>query len=279
MTAPYASVCGVTRSFRGRARGGLGLRRRRHVALDGVSLDISRGEATGLVGGSGSGKSTLARIFAGLLAPDSGELRVDGERIAAGRSASTRALWRRVQYVHQNPRGALNPRHRVGEIVGAPLGALLRVPAAERAERVARALQRVGLDPDAAERRPHAFSGGEAQRIAIARALAAQPELLILDEPTSALDVRRQAGVIALLSRMRDELGTTLLFVSHDLPIVAALCSRVAVLDRGRLVEQGRCARVFAAPEHPSTQRLLDSLPALSRGSARRPPDPRTSAS
>jgi len=252
----------VSRRFPGASRGLL-RGRTSFTAVDDVSLEIARGEAFGLVGESGSGKSTLARMIVGLLAPSQGRIRVADEDVRVDSVRARRALWRRVQYVHQNPRGALNPRLRVERIVGGPLESLHDVPAGERAERVRRALERVDLDPDAVSRRPHAFSGGQAQRIAIARAIVGEPDLLVLDEPTSALDVRVQAEVLALLHRLREELGTTLLFISHDLPVVAALCARVGVLERGRLVEEGPRERVFGSPRDDYTRRLVESVPRL----------------
>lgn len=254
----------VTRRFPGASRGIL-RGRESTTAVHDVSLGIEAGSAFGLVGESGSGKSTLARMIVGLLAPSEGRVRVDGETVRTDSVRARRALWRRVQFVHQNPRGALNPRLRVAQIVGAPLQSLHDMPADERTARVRRSLERVDLDPDAASRRPHAFSGGQAQRIAIARAIVGEPELLVLDEPTSALDVRVQAQVLGLLHRLREELGMTLLFISHDLPVVAALCSRVGVLEGGRLVEEGPRGRVFGSPRHAYTRRLLESVPRLGR--------------
>jgi len=235
-------------------------------ALEAVSLAIAPGCAYGLVGESGSGKTTLARCAAGLQAPSDGSVCVQGEPVKSEGLAARRALWRRVQYVHQNPRSALNPRLRVGHILAGPLGSLLDVRGEERDERVRRALERVGLEADAASRRPHAFSGGQAQRIAIARALVVEPALLVLDEPTSSLDVRVQAELLALLARLREETGVSLLFISHDLPVVAALCSRVGVLRAGRLVEEGPREQVLAAPRHPYTRELLESVPKLPAG-------------
>ena len=237
-------------------------------ALRGVSLALRRGEAYGLVGESGSGKSTLARCIAGLEVPTGGSVRVLGESLRCDSLRARRTLWRRVQYVHQNPRSALNPRLAVGRIVGGPLESLLGLRGAERDARVGRALERVGLEAAAAARLPHAFSGGQAQRIAIARALVVEPALLLLDEPTSALDVRVQAEILALLARLRKESDLTLLFISHDLPVVAALCQRVGVLRAGELVEEGSRDRVLAHPRHPYTRKLLESVPLLAGAEA-----------
>lgn len=265
MSTPCLELDDVTVRYPGPRRGLLRRGGPPRVALAGVSLRVARGEAYGLVGESGSGKSTLARVACGLLAPAAGEARVLGEPVRSRRLAERRAVGRRVQYVHQSPRSALNPRLPVGRIVGGPLDSLLGLPRATRRARVREALARVGLDPDAASRRPHAFSGGQAQRIAVARALIVQPALLVLDEPTSALDVRVQAELLALLARLRDELGVALLFISHDLPVVAALCGRVGVLRDGRLVEEGPRRQVLAAPRHPYTRELLASVPPLGR--------------
>jgi len=256
---PVVALREVTRRFPGPRTG---LRRRPAVtAVDAVSLEVPAGQAFGLVGESGSGKTTLARLVAGLDGPDAGEIRLSGEPVRADSREARRALWRRVQLVHQSPRASLNPRLRVASILGGPIESLLDLPEEEREERVRTTLERVGLPRDAAGRRPHAFSGGQAQRIAIARALVVEPEVLILDEPTSALDVRVQAGILALLDDLRRELGTTLLLISHDLPVVASLCSRVGVMRRGALVESGPREQVLGEPEHDYTRQLLDSLP------------------
>jgi len=232
-------------------------------AVQDVSFTIGAGEAFGLVGESGSGKTTIARVLAGLLPPSRGAVRLAGAPIRPTGRDARRALWRRVQYVHQNPRAALNPRLRVGTILGGAVEALCGLHGAERDRRVAESLERVGIAPAAAGRRPHAFSGGQAQRIAIARAIAVEPSVLLLDEPTSSLDVRVQAGVLALLDALRRDLGTTLLLISHDLPVVAALCGRMAVLRRGRLVETGDCATLLRGGGEPYTRELVASVPRL----------------
>jgi peptide/nickel transport system ATP-binding protein len=230
-------------------------------ALEGVSLTLGTGEAYGLVGESGSGKTTLARCVAGLARPSAGRILVEGRPVETGSLASRRALWRRVQYVHQNPRSALNPRRRVGQILAGPLESLLGVSRAECGSRVRVALESVGLEPDAARRRPHAFSGGQAQRIAIARALVVEPALLVLDEPTSALDVRVQAELLALLRSIRERTGVSLLFISHDLPVVAAVADRVGVLRAGRIVEEGDRMQVLREPRSEYTRALIASVP------------------
>ncbi|MDF2232811.1 ABC transporter ATP-binding protein [Albimonas sp. CAU 1670] len=241
---PALSLEGVGHAY---VRGGLAGRRRAR-ALEGVSLRLAAGESLGLTGVSGSGKSTVARIAAGLLRPSEGR---------ASRAA-------RVQMVFQDPFGSLNPRMRAGEIVAEPIAHLgLSRPGAETRAAVARLLAQVGLPEDAAARRPHAFSGGQRQRIAIARALAARPQLLIADEPTSALDVTVQARVLALLRRLQAEVGFALLLVSHDLAVVRATCARIAVMEGGRVVETGPAAEVLAAPRAEETRRLAALARAL----------------
>lgn len=230
-----------------------------------MSLSVARGACHGLVGESGSGKTTLARAVAGLLRFQAGEIRIGGQRLDTHSAQARRELWRRVQYVHQTPQGALNPRRRVGRILGAPLESLLGVRGGERDRRVARALESVGLEPAAAARYPHAFSGGQAQRIAVARALVVEPELVLLDEPTSSLDVRVQARLLALLDRLRRETGTAYLFISHDLAVVEAVCDTLTVLHDGRAVESGRADEVLRRPRADYTRELIASVPRWSR--------------
>ncbi|MER5280525.1 ABC transporter ATP-binding protein [Streptomyces sp. NPDC002809] len=217
------------------------------AAVDGVSLTVRRGETLGIVGESGSGKTTLGRMLVGLLEPTSGRL---------GRAA-------RVQMVFQDPVSSLNPRRSVGESVADPLRA-----GGERDEDVIRArvrdlLERVGLDPEQYDRYPHEFSGGQRQRVGIARALAAEPELIVCDEAVSALDVTTQAQVTALLSELQRELGLALVFIAHDLAVVRQVSDRVAVMRRGRIVEEGPVEQVYADPRDPYTRQLLAAVPAL----------------
>ena len=217
------------------------------AAVDGVSLAVRRGETLGIVGESGSGKTTLGRMLVGLLEPTSGRI---------GRSA-------RVQMVFQDPVSSLNPRRSVGESVADPLRAR-----GERDEGVIRArvrdlLERVGLDPEQYDRYPHEFSGGQRQRVGIARALAAEPELIVCDEAVSALDVTTQAQVTALLAELQRELGLALVFIAHDLAVVRQVSDRVAVMRRGRIVEEGPVEQVYAEPRDPYTKQLLAAVPAL----------------
>ncbi|MBV8168331.1 MAG: ABC transporter ATP-binding protein, partial [Alphaproteobacteria bacterium] len=222
-------------------------------ALDGVSLDIAAGTSVGVVGESGSGKSTLARLVMALEPPTAGRVRLDGDDLAALPPARLRALRPQFQMVFQDPYGSLDPRHRVGRIVAEPLRA---ASAAERAARVAEVLGAVGLSAADAQKYPHEFSGGQRQRIAIARALVTRPRLVVADEPVSALDVSIQAQVLNLLKDLREGLGLTLLLISHDLAVIDYVCDRVAVMYRGRIVEQGPAAAILRHPAHPYTQAL-----------------------
>ncbi|MEU9199144.1 ABC transporter ATP-binding protein [Streptomyces sp. NPDC048332] len=217
------------------------------AAVDGVSLTVRRGETLGIVGESGSGKTTLGRMLVGLLEPTSG-------RIA--RAA-------RVQMVFQDPVSSLNPRRSVGESVADPLRARGERDESAIRARVRDLLERVGLDPEQYDRYPHEFSGGQRQRVGIARALAAEPELIVCDEAVSALDVTTQAQVTALLAELQQELGLALVFIAHDLAVVRQVSDRVAVMRRGRIVEEGPVERVYDDPADPYTRQLLAAVPAL----------------
>jgi oligopeptide transport system ATP-binding protein len=230
-------------------------------AVDGVSLTIAEGETLGLVGESGCGKTTLARIVAGLLAPTGGSVVLGGEALRGGGLAARRARARLVQMVFQDPFGSLNPRLRVGRIVGEPLAVHGLGTAAERRVRVLALLDQVGLPASAADRYPHELSGGQRQRVAIARALALEPRLIICDEPVSALDVSIQAQVLNLLRDLQARLGVAYLFISHDLGVVRYVCDRVAVMYRGRIVESGPSADIIGAPLHPYTRALVAAIP------------------
>ncbi|MEV4922318.1 ABC transporter ATP-binding protein [Streptomyces roseoverticillatus] len=229
-------------------------------AVDGVDLDIRRGETLGLVGESGSGKSTALMEILRLARPEAGEIEILGRPVAGLTKREAHALRGSVQIVFQDPMASLDPRMPVGEIVAEPLRAQGRGRAAV-AGRVPELLELVGLEAGHAERFPHEFSGGQRQRIGIARALAVEPELLVLDEPVSALDVSVQAGVLNLLQRLKHELGLAYLFVSHDLAVVRHVADRVSVMYLGRTVESGPVAAVFARPRHPYTQALLSAVP------------------
>jgi len=228
-----------------------------------VSLALTAGEALGLVGESGSGKSTIGRLLLGLLAPTRGRVVFDGIDLAGTPSATLRRLRRRMQLVFQDPYASLDPRRRVGEQIadGLAIHGLASGTASEA--RVRALLEEVGLPADHAERYPHQFSGGQRQRIGIARALATAPDFLVADEPVSALDVSVQAQVLALLGDLCRRRGLTLLFISHDLPVVRHLCARVVVLYLGRVMEEGPTDEVFSDPRHPYTRALLAAAPHL----------------
>ena len=229
-----------------------------------IALKVAAGETLGLIGGSGSGKSTLSRILLGLQAPDAGTVRFRDVDLYRGDRAALRAVRPGLQAVFQDPHGSLDPRWRVGRIVAEPLLALDghgRSSRAAREQRVREALEAVSLPPDAAGRYPHAFSGGQLQRVAIARALVNGPALVIADEPVSALDVSVQAQVLNLLAELRSRLGLALLFISHDLGVIRHMSDRIAVLDGGRIVEQGPAGTVLGAPRHPATRELVEALP------------------
>jgi len=229
-------------------------------AAEDVNLKLRRGQTLGLVGESGSGKSTVARCLVRLLDPTAGEIRLHGEDIARARPRALRPLRRRVQIVFQDPYRSLNPRRKVGEaIIEGPLN--FGVARADALERARQLLQLVGMDAAALERYPHQFSGGQRQRLAIARALALEPEVLVADEPVSALDVSVQAQVLALLEEIRTRLELAMLFVTHDLRVAAQVCDEVAVMCAGRIVEQGPVDRVFRQPEHPYTRALCEAAP------------------
>ncbi len=225
------------------------------VAVDNVSLRVVRSEAVGVVGESGSGKSTLARMLVGLIEPTGGEISVDG--VDARKAGGAKALRAAAQFVFQDAASAFNPRRTIGESLEAPMVGLTSWDQRRRSRRVFELLELVGLAPEHRARRPHEFSGGQLQRAAIARALAPEPKLLVLDEPVSALDVSIQAQILALLKRLRAETGLTMVFVSHDLAVVERLCDRVAVMRRGRIVEQGACRKALSTPRERYTRELV----------------------
>jgi ABC-type microcin C transport system duplicated ATPase subunit YejF len=232
------------------------------AALDGVSIDLHRGEGLALVGESGSGKSTLGRALLRLLRGAQGQVRFDGVELGALDRRRLRALRARMGVVFQDPYASLDPRLRIADIVTEPLRIHGRGDAASRHARAARLLEAVGLDAAMLERYPHQFSGGQRQRIAIARALATDPELLVCDEAVSALDAHHRAAILGLLAQLKRERGLALLFVTHDLAAAAAVAERIAVLEAGRIVEAGATAQVLRAPQHPHTRALLAARPA-----------------
>lgn len=237
-------------------------RRTTFCAVNDVSLEVARGEAFGIVGESGSGKSTLALAMMGLVSRQAGDVRLGKSDVPATPNQSERReLARRVQMVFQDPFSSLQPRMTIGDIVAEPLIAHGLASASDAQDAAKDMLVRVGLDPAVAPKLPHQFSGGQRQRIAIARALMLEPEILICDEPTSALDVSIQAQVLNLLKDLQDSMGLTLLFVSHDLPVVRQMCKRIGVMHQGRLVEVGDTADIFDNPSHAYTQNLLHLMP------------------
>ncbi|MAC77963.1 MAG: peptide ABC transporter ATP-binding protein [Rhodobacteraceae bacterium] len=227
-----------------------------------MSFDVPKGETLGIVGESGCGKSTLARMLVGLLTPSTGNIEIAGAKPDLGDPA---AFGRLIQYVFQDPISSLNPRKTIRQIMEAPLKQLYAMGKADRDKRIAEIFASVNLREEFLDRYPHEFSGGQAQRIGIARALAASPEIIVLDEPVSALDVSVQAQVLNLLADLRKQFGLTYLFISHDLAVVEAVSDRVVVLYFGAVVEIGRAETIFNAPKHPYTKLLADSAPVVGR--------------
>ncbi|RLG98048.1 peptide ABC transporter ATP-binding protein [Candidatus Bathyarchaeota archaeon] len=230
-------------------------------AVEGVSFYIKRGETLGLVGESGCGKTTLARIILGLILPTSGSVFFEGNDIFKFSKRELKEFRRRTAMVFQDPFASLNPRMVIADIVGEPLVIHGIAYGEDKDEMVKELLERVGLKEEHMYRYPHEFSGGQRQRIAIARALAADPEFIVLDEPTSALDVSVQAKILNLLNRLKEELGLTYLFISHDLSVIRHISDRVGVMYLGKLVEEGKREEIFSAPLHPYTAALLATSP------------------
>ena len=231
-------------------------------AVSDVSLEIARGETLGLVGESGCGKSTLGRAVLQLRAAVSGKVLFDGEDLTAMQGEALRKMRRRVQLIFQDPIASLNPRRKIGDIIAEPLVIAGVKDPKQRQDRVSKVLNAVGLDPALVMGRlPHEFSGGQCQRICIARALVLNPEFIICDEPVSALDVSIRAQILNLLEEMKARFGLTLLFIAHDLAVVKAVSDRVAVMYLGRLCEVGPSEQLFAKPAHPYTALLIEAIP------------------
>ena len=229
-------------------------------AVKDFSLDVAAGECLAVVGESGSGKSTIANLVLGILRPTAGSIHFDGNLLPARRTLSHR---RRIQLVQQNPLSSLNPNRTVGASLRLALDVHAIDHRSRRDERVARLLEEVGLSPEMAQRPPAALSGGQRQRVAIARARACRSDLIVLDEPTSALDVIVQARILKLLNRLRTTQGLTYIFITHDLAVVRAVADRVAVLNRGTLVELGTTDKLFSRPTHPYTRKLIAASPVV----------------
>lgn len=269
MNGPLVRAREIGRTFT--SGGGLAGGRRQLRAVDGVDLDILGGETLGIVGESGCGKSTLGRLLLALLAPSSGSVEFDGTDLASLSRAELRRLRRDMQIVFQDPYASLNPRMRVGNIIGEgiEIHGIARGQAKRRT--VLEMMERVGLSADTYDRYPHEFSGGQRQRIGIARALVLRPKFIVADEPVSALDVSIQAQILNLLADLKAEMSLTFAFISHDLRVVEHVSDRVAVMYLGRIVELASAADIYAFPRHPYTQALLASVPSLEPGDAPRP--------
>jgi dipeptide transport system ATP-binding protein len=261
MAEGFIDARGVVVAYGGQ-RGALGRRLPPKPVLHGVDITIGRGETVGIVGESGSGKTTLGRALLGLVKPSGGSIRFDGREITGLTEAAMRPLRRRMQMIFQDPMSSLNPRRAIRHILVEPL--LLHGVAADRraAEAQVRTVfDRVGLPFAALDRYPHELSGGQRQRVGIARAVVLKPDFVLADEIVSGLDVSTQAQVLQLLGALKREMNLSMAFISHDLSVVRAVCDRVYVLSGGRVVEQGACERVFAAPQDAYTRTLIEAIP------------------
>ncbi len=258
MTRPFIEIVGATKRFEERRLFG---KATSFTAVRDVTLAVEKGETLGIVGESGSGKSTLLRMVLRLIRPSAGVIRVGGRDIWSLTGAEAHAFRREVQPIFQNPASSFNPRQSIGQILAAPLEVHGVGDAAERQRRIHALLERVGLAADVVSRYPHQLSGGQKQRIAIARAVILGPQVVLADEPTSALDVSVQAQVLDLFQEIRDTLGLTTIFVSHNLAVIREVSDRVAVMRLGEIVEYGSADAVFASPRHDYTRALMAAVP------------------
>ena len=257
---PLVEATDIVKHFvsRGDGRGG---KKRTVKAVDGVTLRIREGEMFGLVGESGSGKTTFGQSLLRMHEPTSGSVRFRGEEILGLGKKELRRLRPKMQYVFQDPFSALNPRLSIAAAIGEPMRAHGLATKQDERDRVIEVLEQCGMEEDALDRYPHEFSGGQRQRIVIARAMALQPEFVVADEPVSALDVSVQGQIVNLLTDLREQRRTSFLFISHDLSVVEHMCTSVAIMYRGQIVEQGTRDQIFGAAQHPYTQELLAAVP------------------
>jgi dipeptide transport system ATP-binding protein len=259
MTTPVLEARHIVRDYHVRT-GAFSPTRVIHAVKD-ANLKVEKGKTLAIVGESGSGKSTLARILTLIDPATSGELLIEGEPVDITRHGVSKDMRRKVQMVFQNPYGSLNPRQKIGDVLGEPLAINTNFSAADRVARAHQMLQKVGLGPEHFNRYPHMFSGGQRQRIAIARALMLNPSLLVLDEPVSALDLSVQAQILNLLADLQDEFQLTYVFISHDLSVVRYIADDVMVMYLGDVVEQGTREELFSNPQHPYTKALFAATP------------------
>ncbi len=271
MKQPLLAVSDLRKTFR-RPGATPGAKPQLIRAVDGVSFAVQSGETLGLVGESGCGKSTVARLILRLLEADGGEVRYQGRNLLALPRRELVPLRRDLQMIFQDPFSSLNPRQKAGAIVSEPLLIHGLAGRDELRERAIELLRTVGLGPEHAERYPHEFSGGQRQRLGIARALAVRPRVVIADEPVSALDLSIQAQIVNLLQDLQEQFGLTYLFISHDLGLIEHICNRVAVMYLGRIVELAPAAGLYAAPRHPYSEALLNAVPIADPTRTRRQP-------
>ncbi|SDR41498.1 ABC transporter [Rhizobiales bacterium GAS113] len=260
MAEPLLEARGVVVAYAGQ-RSLIGRRRPAKPVLHGVDVSVGRGETIGIVGESGSGKTTLGRALLGLVHPNEGSVRFDGQEIAGLDESAMRPLRRRMQMIFQDPMSSLNPRRLIRNILVAPLMLHGAGDHAAAERRVHMVVERVGLPPTVLDRYPHELSGGQRQRVGIARAVVLAPDFVLADEIVSGLDVSTQAQVLQLLRELKRDMNLSMAFISHDLSVVRAVCDRVYVLCEGRVVEEGRCESVFDAPRDAYTRALIDAIP------------------